>query len=312
LGYVQSAQLTNVHFVDQRLHMFSFFGQDDFKVTPKLTLNVGLRYEIPVPKEERHHHNSNFCPTCPAVAFNGVPGAMIYAGVNGAPDHFGETRTNAFGPRLGVAYQLNSKTVIRTGSAIYYQPAREDGNADNGIQGFGGTFGSIGNSLVMPTCGKSLRMIWRRWKKKANNRICGKSVTPFGPKWLDRFIGKAFNLKGDFVGDYRLISYFVSLMSTGQSHALDGTIGNCDRLKRDLSEMGTFDAKMSTYLLYRLREFAVMGFSGFEGRHYSLFENLEEDMGQAVSIQALITALAFKYIAKEGISHQHIPDDPSI
>ena len=37
---------------------------------------------------------------------------------------------------LGVAYQLDSKTVIRTGGAIYYQPLREDGNADNGIQGF--------------------------------------------------------------------------------------------------------------------------------------------------------------------------------
>ena len=59
--------------------------------------------------------------------------------VNGAPDHFGETRLNAFGPRLGIAYQIDSKTVIRTGSAIYYQPSREDGNADNGIQGFGAT-----------------------------------------------------------------------------------------------------------------------------------------------------------------------------
>jgi len=43
--------------------------------------------------------------------------------------------------------QLNAKTVIRTGGAIYYQPAREDGNADNGIQGFGGTFGATGNFL---------------------------------------------------------------------------------------------------------------------------------------------------------------------
>ena len=63
------------------------------------------------------------------------------------PTHFGETRMNAFGPRLGVAYQLDSKTVIRTGGAIYYQPPREDGNADNGIQGFGGTFGATGNFL---------------------------------------------------------------------------------------------------------------------------------------------------------------------
>ena len=126
---------------------YAWFLQDDIKVSKRLTVNIGLRYEIPVPKEERHHHNSNFCPTCPNAAAGGLPGAMVIAGVNGAPNRFGETRMNAFGPRLGFAYQLNDKTVIRTGSAIYYQPSREDGNADNGIQGFGGTFGAIGNFL---------------------------------------------------------------------------------------------------------------------------------------------------------------------
>jgi hypothetical protein len=126
---------------------YAWYIQDDFKVSKKLTLNIGLRYEIPVPKEERHHHNSNFCPTCPNAAAGGLPGAMVYAGVNGAPGRFGETRMNGFGPRLGLAYQLDSKTVIRAGGSIYYQPSREDGNADNGIQGFGGTFGAIGNAL---------------------------------------------------------------------------------------------------------------------------------------------------------------------
>ena len=126
---------------------YAWYAQDDFKVTPKLTINVGLRYEIPVPKEERHLHNSNFCPTCPATAFGGIPGAMVYAGQAGAPTHFGQTRMNALGPRLGVAYQINAKTVIRSGGAIYYQPPREDGNADNGIQGFGGTYGATGNYL---------------------------------------------------------------------------------------------------------------------------------------------------------------------
>ena len=126
---------------------YAWYVQDDYKVTRKLTVNLGLRYEIPVPKEERNLHNSNFCPTCPATGFGGIPGAMVYAGVNGQPERFGETKLNAWGPRLGVAYLLNSKTVIRSGGAIYYQPSREDGNADNGIQGFGGTFGATANFL---------------------------------------------------------------------------------------------------------------------------------------------------------------------
>lgn len=126
---------------------YAWYVQDDFKVNSKFTLNIGLRYELPIPKEERNLHNSNFCPTCPNAAAGGLLGAMLFAGVDGAPDRFGETRKNAFGPRLGLAYQLDSKTVIRAGGSIYYQPSREDGNADNGIQGFGGTFGSIGNAL---------------------------------------------------------------------------------------------------------------------------------------------------------------------
>ncbi len=127
---------------------YAWYVQDDFKVSKKLTLNVGLRYEIPVPKEERHLNNSNFCPTCPNEAAGGLPGAMVYAGVNGQPSRFGQTRMNALGPRLGLAYELTPTTVIRAGGSIYYQPSREDGNADNGIQGFGGTYAPAGNYLA--------------------------------------------------------------------------------------------------------------------------------------------------------------------
>jgi hypothetical protein len=157
-----------------------------------------------------------------------------------------------------------------------------------------------------------LRMIWRRWKKKASIKVLGRPVTPFGPEWLDRAMSALFGLKGDFVPDFRLIDYFAALMSTDRSPALDGRLGNGLRLKQDLADLGVFDEKMALYLLYRLREFHVMGFSGFEGRHYSLFESLESDMGRAADLQTLVNALAFKYIAKGEITHVHIPDTPSV
>jgi hypothetical protein len=157
-----------------------------------------------------------------------------------------------------------------------------------------------------------LRMIWRRWKKKAHLSVFGRPVTPFGPEWIDRMMSGLFRMKGDFVPDFRLIDYLVCLMSTNQSPALDGTLGSCDRLRHDLADMGVFDNQMSVYLLYKLRDFATMGFSGFEGRHYSLFENLEDDMGGAASLQTLINALAFKFMATGKFSHAHIPDDPSV
>jgi hypothetical protein len=156
-----------------------------------------------------------------------------------------------------------------------------------------------------------LRMIWRRWKKKADLSIFGQPVTPFGPQALDRLVSSIFRLKGDFVPDYRLIDYLVSLMSTERSPALNGKIGNSDCLRSDLADLGVFDEHMSVYLLYKQREFAKMGFSGFEGRYYSIFENFGADMGRAAALQTLITALAYKYMAL-GTTHAHIPDAPSL
>ncbi len=157
-----------------------------------------------------------------------------------------------------------------------------------------------------------LRMIWRRWKKKANLKVFGRPVTPFGPELLDKTFSSLLRLKGDFVHDFRLIDYFMSVKSTDRSPALDGKIGNDIRLKKDLADLGVFDSCMSLYLLYKNRPFADMGFSGFEGRHYSLFENITHDMGQAANLQTLITALAFKYIFTKQVSHCSIPDDPTL
>ena len=112
-----------------------------------------------------------------------------------------------------------------------------------------------------------LRMVWRRWKKKAHlkARPFGFRLTPFGPSWLDSALSGLFGLKGDLVPDYRLIDYLVAVMSTDQSPALNGHSGNIDHLKKDLTQLGVFDPQMPVYLPYRQRIFADMGFAGFEG-----------------------------------------------
>ena len=157
-----------------------------------------------------------------------------------------------------------------------------------------------------------LRMLWRRWKKKARLKILGRSITPFGPEWLDRSLARCFGLKGDYVPDFRLIDYLVALMATDENSALDGRPGNDQCLKKDLGDMGVFDPCMPLYMLYRARCFENMGFTGFEGRHYSLFENLSRDMGHAANLQMLITGLAYKYIFTGRITHGDIPDHPFI
>jgi hypothetical protein len=138
----------------------------------------------------------------------------------------------------------------------------------------------------------------------------GRPITPLGPVWLDKLMSAILQLKGDCVSDFRLIDYLVALLGTNESPALDGSLGNENRLKGDLAQLGIFSESMSLYLLYKLRCYAAIGFSGFEGRHYSLFESFGSDMADAASLQALVTALAFKYISDGTVRHADIPDDP--
>ena len=116
---------------------------------------------------------------------------------------------------------------------------------------------------------------------------------------------------GDFVPDFRLLDYFVAPLSTHECPVLDGSAGNQDRLKRDLAQQGIYDPRMAFYSMYRLREFARMGYSGFEGRIFSLFDRLGEDLRQAADVQNLVTALAFQYVLEGRVTHGDIPDDPS-
>jgi len=157
-----------------------------------------------------------------------------------------------------------------------------------------------------------LRMIWRRWKKKAKLGVFGRPLTPFGPVWLDNTVAGVFRLKGDYISDYRLLDYLAALLSTHQSPALDGMAGNRQRLLDDLAEEGVFDAKMAVYLLYRQREQAVAGYSGFEGRHYSLFHGLSDDLAAAADLQAVITAMCYRYALTGRLSHALIPDGPEL
>ena len=121
---------------------WAFFAQDDWKVNKRLTINMGLRFELPYPKREAESRVSNLCLNCPNPAAGGVLGAVQFAGVGpgriGRPS-FLDVRPDAWGPRLGFAYQVTDTLVIRSGGGIFYVPEREGGNADRALQGFKGS-----------------------------------------------------------------------------------------------------------------------------------------------------------------------------
>jgi hypothetical protein len=123
LGYVQQGQLTNVYFVDQRLFMLSGFVQDDFKVTRRLTINLGLRYDFSAPAVEGQNHLSNFGP--------GGAGALLTAKDGSLADRsLTNPNYHNFAPRAGFAYQIDDKTVLRAGYGIFYQLFERYGSED--------------------------------------------------------------------------------------------------------------------------------------------------------------------------------------
>lgn len=102
--------------------------QDDFKVSSRLTLNLGLRWDLFTPETEQRNRLTNF---------NLATLTMVYAGVNGTSNSVGkETRYKNFSPRLGFAYDLNGggKMVVRGGFGISYFPENPSGSSFLGQQ----------------------------------------------------------------------------------------------------------------------------------------------------------------------------------
>lgn len=120
-GYAFDGQLNVVPAVADKSKETAFFVQDDWKVTRKLTVNVGLRYEWSTPYSERFNRLQ-------FSDFNGstgitIPGLGDIRGTTVFPTSSRRNSTvdrNNFAPRLGFAYQLTSDTVLRGGAGIFY------------------------------------------------------------------------------------------------------------------------------------------------------------------------------------------------
>jgi|KBSSwiStaDraftv2_1062776.scaffolds.fasta_scaffold45409_2 hypothetical protein len=110
--YVNNPDLPSANNAAERQKRWFFYGQDTWRVTPKLTLNYGLRWEIYFPESVNAKGNGGFANI---TDLDGT-GAIRVAGfgnidLNGNVDN----KLNAFAPRLGIAYQLTPKTVVRAG-----------------------------------------------------------------------------------------------------------------------------------------------------------------------------------------------------
>ncbi|MFN7939602.1 MAG: TonB-dependent receptor [Bryobacteraceae bacterium] len=117
LGWADSGGTDSKRYTPQLYAYHGFYVQDDWRLTPKLTLNIGVRYDLTRSPINEIDEYTDFDPTRPNPAVNNFPGALIFAG-------FGPGRENKrslvpgsygnIGPRVGLAYALDSKTSLRT------------------------------------------------------------------------------------------------------------------------------------------------------------------------------------------------------
>ena len=142
----------------------ALYWQDEWKVTPKLTMNYGLRYNLPYPTVEEDDLMSGFDPNLPNPGAAGRPGALLFLG-NG-PGRNGQRSfpgvrgsRHQFAPRVGFAYSLNPKTVFRLGYGITFAFGNATAMGTNvGGEPFQVGLAGLGVNLFSPDNGLSPAM----------------------------------------------------------------------------------------------------------------------------------------------------------
>jgi hypothetical protein len=116
------------------------YVQDDWRVSNRLTLNLGFRYDLETPYTERYNRNTSFDLNLRSAATQRVPaalGGLQFMGKDIESRYRQPLDRNNFGPRIGMAYKLSDKTVLRAAYGLFYQPIVNTG--------FGAaTFGALG------------------------------------------------------------------------------------------------------------------------------------------------------------------------
>ena len=128
LGYAREFGASNTVYMNMRTNFIHLYAQDDWKVTDKLTLNLGLRYELNPPYYETRDGIANFnlgpCSLEGRVTPGGCDQGFIHvAGLRGSDDfnrRLMTTDKTNFAPRFGLAYRVTEKTVMRMAYGIFY------------------------------------------------------------------------------------------------------------------------------------------------------------------------------------------------
>ncbi len=120
-------------------YYFAEYLQDDWRVTHKLTLNLGVRYDLDTPRTERYNRMNYFDPSALSPLSAEVPGlsgGLVFVGTDGHSRYQYRADTNNFAPRLGFSYAALPSTVVHGGAAVVYGPSAQAAAGTVGPYGF--------------------------------------------------------------------------------------------------------------------------------------------------------------------------------
>jgi len=103
-----------------RNHYAGVFAQDTFQISPKLTLNYGLRWDLLPPWSEKFNQLQTLVPGQQSVVYPGAPAGLVFPGDPGVPGSLAPARYSNFAPRAGIAWSPDTKTAVRASYGMFY------------------------------------------------------------------------------------------------------------------------------------------------------------------------------------------------
>jgi hypothetical protein len=202
LGVGTGTLTKNFKIVDTSSRYFGAYIQDDWKASTRLTVNIGIRYELLIPRTEKLNRASWFdpniaSPLAQTTSLASLKGGLVFVGVNSGSKYQSDPQYTNISPRIGFSYELSKRVVVRSAFGVFYANAPNEaaqtiqqvgyrtdsvytGTVDNGITQTAisnpyptGTIPVTGSSAgLLTSVGSSITSAGRR------------SPTPYSEQWL--------------------------------------------------------------------------------------------------------------------------------
>ncbi|OFW36351.1 MAG: hypothetical protein A3F70_05995 [Acidobacteria bacterium RIFCSPLOWO2_12_FULL_67_14] len=261
LGQPTSGGISVSSPIDAYLHYWSAFAQDDFRLTSRLTLNLGLRYEFEQGLQERENrfitdwgYDEPFPFQVGGLRPDGTPlvltGGVRYAGVDGAPTRQGSPNPWQFAPRVGAVFVLDERTSVRGGYGLFWAPSQgisadEGGTATTGYN-IGTSYIATDAQPFVPCSGCSLTNPFPAGINQPTGNSAGRltgvggSVSFVDPEsrlgYLHRY---SFDLQRDLPGQLALGVGYVGARGVDLSSGIGGYGLNLNQLDPKYLALGT-------------------------------------------------------------------------